>query len=113
MKYVIDLPEVIVANKPFEYEDSGICLCVFDPERIKKIEDDEPFVKVGNIIIYDGDIVALILDIDIDDALTVFNENGCVETIDVEDIDEIIGSTDLVDRIIKLLRGEDAHDLLG
>lgn len=64
---------------------------------------DEEEIIAGDIVMYDDDIFAVVLDV-IGDSMYVFNENGCVEKVKTEDVTLTDEYTDLVDMMMLKLQ---------
>ena len=64
---------------------------------------DEEGIIAGDIVMYDDDIFAVVLDV-IGDSMYIFNENGCVEKVKTEDVTLADEYTDLVDMMMLKLQ---------
>lgn len=64
---------------------------------------DEEEIIAGDIVVYDDDIFAVVLDV-IGDSMYIFNENGCVEKVKTEDVTPTDEYTDLVDMMMLKLQ---------
>ncbi len=61
-------------------------------------------IQVGDIVTCADNIKAAVIDTTTDDKYIVFNENGCVETVDEKDIKQTGEYTDLVDALMSKLQ---------
>lgn len=116
MKYIIDIDE-----KPFVqksalhgekavYKAKAFNTLVFDEEGLSRLTpyNEQAELKAGDVVISKQDsITAIVLDADSDNAVWLFDENGCCYMVEPEECDDLekVTHTEITDNLLRAVRG--------